>query len=51
MCKSLTYENVGLVKRPSVIYDPDMVAFYKMVKLVRSMYILLIIINYLNFNV
>lgn len=38
-CKSLTYENVGLVKRPSVFYDPDLVAFHMMVKEVRRKFI------------
>lgn len=42
MCKSLTYENVGLVKRSSLFYDPDMVAFHTMVKKIRSMHLRLL---------
>ncbi|XP_050532896.1 phosphatidylinositol 4-phosphate 3-kinase C2 domain-containing subunit beta isoform X2 [Daktulosphaira vitifoliae] len=39
VCKSITYENMGLVKRSSVLHDPDVVAFYNMVKQVRKKFI------------
>ncbi|XP_050441435.1 phosphatidylinositol 4-phosphate 3-kinase C2 domain-containing subunit beta isoform X2 [Adelges cooleyi] len=39
VCKSLTYENVGLVKRSSVLHDPDVVAFHAMVKQIRKKFV------------